>query len=254
VTPEATLTLRAPLRQQVDASTVAWATLSGLMATEIGAQKVWVEGEGSARLGDLFDIRGAPAPRIRLVGDLALLDGIGTGLATGEIVVEGDAGWHLGRGMSGGLIEVRGNVGPHAGAAEPGAKRGITGGEIIVRGSAGRQLGAGLRRGLIVVEGDADAGAGRAMLAGSIVVFGRIGPDPGLWSKRGSIVAFGALTPPAPYRYACTYRPPHLSVTLMYLKARRGVPITPEQLTGLYRRYSGDLAELGAGEILAWIP
>jgi hypothetical protein len=92
------------------------------------------------------------------------------------------------------------------------------------------------------------------MLAGSIVVFGRIGPDPGLWSKRGSIVAFGALTPPAPYRYACTYRPPHLSVTLTYLKARRGVPITPEQLTGLYRRYSGDLAELGAGEILAWIP
>ncbi|MEZ0332676.1 MAG: formylmethanofuran dehydrogenase subunit C [Gemmatimonadales bacterium] len=254
MTREAILTLRAPLRQRVDASTVSWGTLPGLDAIGISAQEIWVEGEGSARLGDLFDIRGAPAPRIRLLGDLALLDGIGTGLAAGEIIVEGDAGWYLGRGMSGGLIEVRGNVGPHAGAAEPGAKRGITGGEIIVRCSAGRQLGAGLRRGLIVVEGDADAGAGRAMLAGSIVVFGRIGPDPGLWSKRGSIVVFGALTPPASYRYACTYRPPHLSVTLMYLKARRGVPITPEQLTGLYRRYSGDLAELGAGEILAWIP
>lgn len=254
MTREATLTLRAPLRRRVDTSTVAWATLPGLMATEIGGQAVWVEGDGAARLGDVFDIKGAPAPRIRLIGDLALLDGIGTGLTAGEIVVEGDAGWYLGRAMSGGLIEVRGNVGPHAGAAEPGAKRGITGGEIIIRGSAGGHLGAGLRRGLIVVEGDADAGAGRAMLAGSIVVFGRTGPDPGLWSKRGSIVAFGALTPPAPYRYACTYRPPHLSVTLTYLKARHGVPITPEHLTGLYRRYSGDLAELGAGEILAWIP
>jgi len=39
VTPEATLTLRAPLRQRVDASTVAWATLTGLMANEVGAQK-----------------------------------------------------------------------------------------------------------------------------------------------------------------------------------------------------------------------
>jgi hypothetical protein len=30
--------------------------------------------------------------------------------------------------------------------------------------------------------------------------------------------------------------------------------VKPEHLTGLYRRYSGDLAELGAGEILVWTP
>jgi hypothetical protein len=92
------------------------------------------------------------------------------------------------------------------------------------------------------------------MLAGTVAVFGAIGTDAGLWSKRGSIVAFGSVTPPATYRYACTYLPPHLLVLLTYLRDRRGVPVAPGHLTGLYRRYSGDLAELGAGEILAWIP
>ena len=254
MTAEVTLTLRAPLRHRVDASTVAWSALRGLDAAGIGSQEMWVEDEGRATLGDLFEVTGAPAPRIRLAGDLALMDGIGAGLAAGELVVDGDAGWYLGRRMSGGVIEVRGSTGPLAGGADPGAKRGMSGGEIIIRGSAGTMAGAGLRRGLIVVQNDAGEDAGRAMIAGSILVFGSLGANPGLFSRRGSIVAFGAHTPPAPYRYACTYRPPHLWVTLGYLRSRHRVPVTPGQLAGSYRRYSGDLAELGAGEILSWIP
>jgi formylmethanofuran dehydrogenase subunit C len=254
VTAEVTLALRAPLRRRVDSSTVAWSALGGLDAAGIRSQEVWVEGEGRATLGDLFEVGGAPAPHLRLAGDLALMEGIGAGLSAGEIVVDGDAGAYLGRRMSGGAIEVRGSVGPHAGAADPGAKRGMTGGEIVIRGSAGPMVGAGLRRGLIVVQNEAGEDAGRGMLAGSILVFGSLGANPGLFSKRGSIVAFGAHTLPAPYRYACTYRPPHMRVTLGYLQARHRIPVTPAQLAGAYRRYSGDLAELGAGEILSWIP
>jgi Formylmethanofuran dehydrogenase subunit C len=254
VTAELTLTLRAPLRHRVDVSSVAWSALPDLDAAGIGAQEVWVEDEGRAALGDLFEVRGAPGPRIRLSGDLALMDGIGAGLTAGELVVDGDAGWYLGRRMTGGVIEVRGSAGPVAGGADPGAKRGMSGGEIIIHGSAGALAGAGLRRGLIVVLNDAGENAGRGMIAGSVLVFGTLGANPGLFSKRGSIVAFGAHTPPGSYRYACTYRPPHLRVTLEYLRSRRRVPVTPGQLTGRYRRYSGDLAELGAGEILSWIP
>lgn len=254
MTTEATLTLRAPLQRRVDASTVAWSALRGLDAAAIRSQEVWVEDTDRATLGDLFEVSGAPAPRIRLVGDLALMDGIGAGLAGGELVVEGDVGRHLGRRMSGGVIEVKGNAGPLAGGADPGAKRGMAGGEIIIRGSAGPLAGAGTRRGLIVIQGDAGEDAGRGMIAGSVLVFGSLGENPGLFSRRGSIVAFGPHTPPAPYRYACTYRPPHLWVTLRYLRARHEVPIAPRQLAGVYRRYSGDLAELGAGEILSWIP
>jgi hypothetical protein len=128
----------------------------------------------------------------------------------------------------------------------------MTGGEIIVRGSAGPEAGASMRRGLVAVAGDVGEGAGRATLAGTVVVLGRVGPNPGQWSKRGSIVALGGVTPPVTYRYACTYRPEYLALLLKHLAERRGLPITAAQRTGLYRRYSGDLAELGAGEILAW--
>jgi formylmethanofuran dehydrogenase subunit C len=254
VTAEATLTLRAPLSRRVDASTVTWSALSGLDASAISSQPVWIEDEGQVALGDLFQVSGAPAPRLRVQGNLTLMDGIGAGLAAGELVVEGDAGWYLGRRMSGGVIEVRGSAGPLAGGADPGAKRGMSGGEIVIRGSAGPRAGAGLRRGLIVVQSDAGDDAGKGMIAGSILVFGALGANPGLFSRRGSIVAFGAHTLSAPYRYACTYRPPHMRVTLGYLRSRHQVPVTSRQLDGAYRRYSGDLAELGAGEILSWIP
>ena len=254
MTAETTLTLRRPLQQRVDASAVAWDALPGLDAGAIEEQELWIDGAGRSRVGDLFEVSAASGGQVRLMGDLALMDGIGAGLASGALVVEGNAGWYLGQGMRGGAIEVRGSAGPQAGAALPGAKRGMTGGEIVIRGSAGPGLGSGCRRGLIAVEGDVGEGAGRAMLAGTVVAFGAIGAEPGLWSKRGSLVALRSVSPPATYRYACTYRPSYLPVTLGYLKRRYGCPVRPEHLTGLYRRYSGDLAELGAGEILVWTP
>ena len=254
MTAETTLTLRRPLEQRVDASGVSWDALRGLDAKAIEEQELWIEGAGPAHVGDLFQVAATPGERVRLVGDLAMMDGIGAGLAGGALVVDGDAGWYLGQGMRGGAVEVRGNAGPQAAAALPGAKRGMTGGEMVIRGSAGPGVGSGLRRGLIAVEGDVADGAGRAMIAGTVVAFGSIGADPGLWSKRGSVVAFRSATPPATYRYACTYRPSYLPVTLGYLKSRYGCPVRPEHLSGLYRRYSGDLADLGAGEILVWTP
>jgi hypothetical protein len=36
------------------------------------------------------------------------------------------------------------------------------------------------------------------------------------------------------------------------LKTRYRIPVEERHLAGFYRRYSGDLAELGKGEILAW--
>ena len=91
------------------------------------------------------------------------------------------------------------------------------------------------------------------MIAGTIVAFGDVGAAAGLWSKRGSIVALGAVTIPSTYRYACTYQPdpppPHCSSGS---RSRYGLPVGEHHLSGSYRRYSGDLADLGKGEILAW--
>ena len=41
---------------------------------------------------------------------------------------------------------------------------------------------------------------------------------------------------------------------LTRLRSRYRLPIKRAHLTGLYRRYSGYMAELGKGEILEWIP
>jgi formylmethanofuran dehydrogenase subunit C len=268
---EIVLTLKGRLDGPVDASALALDRWRDLGTAEIARRGVRSAGADVVPLGQLFDVRGERAPRIRFVGDLSELEGLGTGLDGAELVIEGPigarvgnrmrsgrievrgaAGWGAGLDMAGGLLEIHGDAGPRVGGAPLGAKRGMSGGEIIVRGSAAEEAGASMRRGLLVVLGSLGEGAGRATIAGTIVVFGTLGPNPGQWSKRGSIVTFGPANPPVTYRYACTYRPEVLRLLLRHLAERRGIPLTREHLSGSFRRYSGDLAELGAGEILAW--
>jgi formylmethanofuran dehydrogenase subunit C len=90
------------------------------------------------------------------------------------------------------------------------------------------------------------------VIAGTVVVFGSIGAGAGRFLKRGSIVGFRDIERPATFRYACTYRPPHVQLLLHYLRLHHGLPVGEEQVRGRYHRYSGDLAELGRGEILQW--
>jgi hypothetical protein len=90
------------------------------------------------------------------------------------------------------------------------------------------------------------------MIAGTVLVFGDAGPSPGIGSKRGSVIALGSIEIPATYRYACTYQPDHLRLTLLRLRDRYRLKVLKRHLTGFYRRYSGDLGDLGRGEILAW--
>jgi len=149
-------------------------------------------------------------------------------------------------------VQIRGNAGDRLGAGAPGASKGMTGGEIIVTGSAGSEAAARARRGLVVVNGDVGSHAGRTMIAGSLIVLGRVGPDPGRHSKRGSIVGVGGVPVPSTYRYACTYRPPHLRLTMTYLRRRYGLSIDERIAGGQYRRYCGDAGDPGKGEILEW--
>jgi formylmethanofuran dehydrogenase subunit C len=244
--------LRAPLRGRADLGEVlapGWTTLA---AAELARRPVRSDGQGPITLGDLFEVSGEARGRIRFEGDLALADRVGGGLSEGEVIVEGNVGAEAGVGMTGGSLEIRGDAGPRAGAAAPEARRGMTGGELIVRGSAGPEAGALMRRGLVAIAGGTGSHAGAGMIAGTVVVFGGIGAAAGLWSKRGSIVALGPVTVPPTYRYACTYQPVHLRLTLTRLRTRYALPVQERHLTGFYRRYSGDLADLGKGEILAW--
>ena len=62
-----------------------------------------VAGSGSVALGDLFDVTGDPAGRIRFEGDLSSVGRVGAGLAEGDVVVDGNVGDEVGLGMAGGL-------------------------------------------------------------------------------------------------------------------------------------------------------
>ncbi len=245
--------LKSPLQQRADFSEVLadpWITLS---AGEMAQRAVYLERDGRVLLGDLFELQGEPGGRIRFVGDLENGDRLGAGLKQGEVIVEGSVGSEAGLAMAGGALDITGDAGPRAGAAPLGYKRGMTGGELIVRGSAGAEAGASMRRGLLAIVGSAGDKAGFAMIAGTVIAFGSAGAESGLWSKRGSLIALGAILPPRTYAYACTYEPAFVRLMLTRLGLRYRLPVQQRHLTGLYRRYSGDLAELGKGEILEWV-
>ena len=248
-----TARLKGSLKQRVDCSAVLTASWTTLTADELALRTVELERDGRVPLGDLFEVKGNPAGRVRFTGDLSQVDRLAAGLSEGTVTVDGNLGNEAGLGMAAGALVIEGNAGERTGAAAPGFKRGMTGGELIVRGSAGAEAGASMRRGLLVIGGTAGERAGLSMIAGNIVVFGVAGRDAGLWSKRGSIAALGGITPPATYVYACTYQPIHLRVMLLRLQTIYGIRIRKRHLAGLYRRYSGDLAELGKGEILEWM-
>ena len=246
------LTLATPPTHPLVADCIAADRFASLGTRDIGQLPV-THGGRRAQLGDFFTVTGERSATVRVAGDLAKVEGIGAGMAGGDLVVDGSVGRDLGRAMAGGRIDVHGSAGENAGGALPGAARGMTGGEIVIRGDAGAQAGAAARRGLIVVTGDAGPQAARGMIAGTVVVFGRAGPGAGRFLKRGSIVALGAIERPATFGYACTYRPPYVALLLRYLRARYGLAIADRQVTGRYERHAGDLAELGKGEILQWV-
>ena len=244
--------LRRPLQTRADLGAVLAGAWSGLAAVDLARLPALLDGGTSVPLGDLFEVTGAPAGRIRFEGDLTKADRLGAGLAEGEVIVDGPVGDETGLGMSGGVIDVHGDAGARTGGAAGDARRGMTGGELLVRGGAGPEPGMRMRRGLLVVMADVAGHAGPGMIAGTVIVFGDTGPAPGRWSKRGSIVALGSVQIPPTYRYACTYQPDHLRLTLLRLRKRYDLAVDERYVSGFYRRYSGDLADLGRGEILAW--
>ena len=264
-----TLILRTPIDRRLQADAITPDRVAALSSRDIAALPVWF-GRTRAALGDLFEVNGERGADLRVEGDLTRVDRLGAGMTGGRLTIEGDIGDGIGTGMAGGSIEVHGRAGDDAGSAMTGGKiriagdagdrlagampggRGMAGGEVLVGGNAGHEVAASCRRGLVVVAGDVGDGAARQMIAGSLLVFGRAGVGTGALLKRGTVVSVGGLSIPETFRYACTYRPPHLRMTLVHLNRQYGWPLNPQVAGGRYRRYCGDLVDPGKGEILVW--
>lgn len=247
------LTPKAPWRGIVSGDALAPDRLATLTGADLGEVSLQIEGQGPVALGDLCTIKGAESTTLRLEGDWSAVSGLGAGMVSGRLEIRGDAGNDLGVVMSGGAIVVSGNAGANIGGARAGASKGMLGGEIVVLGRAGANAGTRMRRGVIFIGGNAGEGAGQSIIAGTLVLAGSAGRNLGLWNKRGSIIALAEVAIPVTYRYACSYHPPAVPLLLGRLATRYGAPISREQVAGRFQRYSGDLAESGKGEILAWM-
>lgn len=261
-----TFTLRTNPPRAVDASPLIPDRLAGLNKSAV--ESIALGGRGS-RVADLFAVSGNDAQQIIIRNSTQRLTRIGSGMTQGRITVEGDAGDCAGLGMRGGRIVVTGNAGPFAGnamtageieirgnagdflgAALAGDKQGMRGGTIAVHGNAGDRVADRMRRGLILVAGDAGAYCGSRMLAGTVLVLGRMGTMPGFALKRGTLLV--ARQPPElPATFQDSGNHELLFLTLLEREMKQSERFARFLPLGKrVRRYCGDLANGGTGEIL----
>lgn len=265
------LALKERPRQRVDLSPLTPDHLAGRARGEIAAIEL-SSGNRRLRVGELFDLTGEDPVDLVILNACDKLDRIGEGMKHGRITVDGDVGAYLGRGMSGGEIEVGGNaemfagagmkggsihvqgdVGDFLGAALPGEQRGMSGGDIIIHGRAGDRAGDRMRRGTVLIEGDVGAYCASRMVAGTIAVLGQVGENAGFAMSRGTLL----LRQPAE-RMLATFNDcgqHELGFLRLMLNAWSTLPSRfaslAEESTRV-RRYVGDLANGGKGEILIW--
>lgn len=261
-----TLTLKEPTAVPLEAECLCPDTLAPLKHADIRALPVLL-GKRRLRLEEMFDVEGDGSDEIELRGDLAKVKWVGRGMTRGRIRIHGNAGMHLGAHMTGGTIEVtgnaadwvggemaggtiriRGNAGGQLGSAYRGSMSGMNGGTILVEGSAGIELGMRMKRGLIAVRGPVRDFAGLQMKGGTIVMMSGAELRTGAWMQRGTIISMKPLRLLPTFAFACDYAPSFLRVYAKHL-AGHGFALPGD---GHYRRYAGDAAVPGKGELLVW--
>lgn len=266
-----TLTLRPEVEDRIDLSGVTPDRLQALTQAELGTIRV-PAGASRRPLKELFRMEGSPknADEFVLRGLRGQVDYIGGGMTGGRLIVHGtagdflahdmrggqlsargDAGRWAGRGMRNGLLEIHGDTDDHLASAFPGDTHGLREGIIHVRGDAGARIGERMRRGVIVIDGNTGNYCGSKMLAGTIIVQGKTGDCTGTGMKRGTILLQYEPNHLSPTFNECgEYQPAFLA--LLY----RALAGTSRRLKNLLdwpvtvRRFAGDLAVNGKGEIL----
>ena len=265
------LTLRERPEQRLDLSPLVPHLLAGKSAADINDIELQTT-KLRVTVGEAFRLRMGDAGRIRIEGACDRLDGVGAGMSGGEITAVGDVGVQAGRlmtggrlivggnaghwaasGMKGGEIEIRGAAGDRLGGPLAGEVAGMRGGIVVVRGSAGARAGDKMRRGTILIEGDAGDYLASRMIAGTLIVRRTAGALPGYLMKRGTIIMGEGCAALSPTFVDCGMH----ALLAMRLMANVMRPYSKEAAVLLgrpLRRYAGDMAVLGKGELFTGNP
>jgi len=228
----------------------------GKDTTEI-ANLALCEGNQSKKLSDLFKIEedNAATPNITINGDVSEVRRIGAGMKTGEIVINGNVGMHLGEkmaggkitvngnacqwvggGMKNGLIEIHGDAGDYLGSPYRGVSEGMKHGKIVVDGNVGSDSGCYVRGGIIKIKGNAGPFLGFHMSDGTIRVEKNAGPRLGANMVGGKIVVGGTVEDLMP------------TFTIDSSKPKVKIDDT-ESAQGPFYVFLGDLGEDGTGKL-----
>ena len=266
-----TLTLHEQPAVPLEAESLSPDVMAALSLDAVRALPVYL-GKRPHRVDDFFAVAGAAGDELEIRGDAGKVKWIGRGMTRGRITIIGNAGMHLGAHMKGGTIEVsgnvsdwlgaemsdgsirvRGNAGGQVGAAYRGSLSGMRGGTILIEGTAGLEVGMRMRRGIIAVGGQVRDFAGLEMKGGTILLRSGAELRTGAWISRGTIISLTPIRLLPTFSYACTYSPTFLRLYARHLSAL-GFNIPHEEQEGAFRRYTGDAAVPGRGEILVWEP
>jgi formylmethanofuran dehydrogenase subunit C len=260
-----TFILREHPRQAVDLSPLTPDKLLDKSCETISALTLF-SGNRKLRVDDLFELTPGDTQQIVIRASCDKLNFVGREMAQGSLTVEGNIGAYAGMHLHGGRLTVNGNVGAYAAtgmvsglmhiggsagdflaASLPGDAHGMRGGTVVVDGNCGDRLGDRMRRGVVLIRGATGSYSASRMLAGTIVVEGELGISPGLRMQRGTLLAMHAPQPPMTFNDCGVHTFPFLHLLAHHLKAL-GHPLHKAPVRA--RRYAGDLATEGRGEIL----
>ncbi len=257
--------LRFPPPMRLDLSPLIPERLARMEASAIDRIELG-SARASVRVGDVFRLQTGEASRVTIEGGSERFDFLGAEMSSGEVLLDGEAGYAAGRRMAGGRLEIRGDAGGWAGsglrggtveiwgdagamlgAPFAGERAGMAGGTLIVRGGAGERAGDRMRRGLIIIEGAAGVCVGSRMLAGTLVVCGAAGAMPGYLMRRGTLLL--GLAAPLPTFVPTGNVAASFRGLLAGALARFSWPAAQLAATAA-ERYLGDVATLGKGEMV----
>lgn len=262
-----TLRLGAPPGERLDLSQLTPSKLAALPAADIPRLVIGTS-KSQLKVGDVFRVSGKPGDRVTIEGGSGRLDFVGAELDQGTMIVEGevgicagrsmrggrleingDAGGWLASGLSGGLVCLKGSAGGYVGGQRAGDRFGMTGGIVVIEGDAGDRAGERMRRGTIIVRGRCGINAGSRMLGGTILAERGFGPAPGLLLRRGTLIGPSVEAMLPTFVDAGRHDLVILRILTRYLAATLG-PLAPRPFAGGVRKFAGDLATIGKGEIL----
>ncbi len=243
--------------------------LSAALCGHTGASEIARLPLAGGSVADLFDIQATGRDdESVLEGTTPACDGIGAGWSLGTLIVDGEAGAYCARhmkggrvdvrgsagdwiaaGLSGGLLTITGSAGHFAGGLLAGEKFGMSGGTVHVGGNIGERAGDRMRRGTIIVKGSAGSAAGSRMAGGTIWAEGGFGPGPGPLMRRGTLIGPSVARMLPTFNDCGVHDMVFLRLISRYSTDVLG-PLSPAALPQRVRRFAGDMATIGKGEIL----